>query len=827
MSSADPAARRFLAVVTSGPEGRLGWCWQTPNPDVRWTDWVALGPSLQSAPTVCHNADGRLEVFAAGPDGRLGHVFEEHGHGIGWSDWAPFSFAIRDAPSAFQNADGRLEVFVVGPKGSLGHLWQLEPGGVSGWSDREDFGVQIRDTPVVYQNTDGRLEVFASTLNGSLGHSSQLEPGGASGWSDWDDLGVEIRDTPAVFHNVDGRLEVFAAGPEGSLGHSSQLEPGGASGWSEWVDFGFRIRNSPAVSMSADGHLDVFALSLNGHLGHLWQLKSNGTGGWSGWSDFGLPIRDSPTVYQNDDGRLEVFASSLNGTLGHLWQLKPSGVTGWSAWADFGHPVAGRRVAVSQTITPGRIDLTVLQQVQERSKASWPAHSPSAFGVDVCVIGAGPAGITVSEGLVNAGATVLLVDSGGWNEEFMAQELNHGDADGPIIKGYLKYLRYGRRRGVQGSASVWGPGWLLPFRAIDFEPRPWVAHSGWPLTPGELAPFEQLAAATFGFEVFSPPVSEGSLVRLSYHFPPNPQLFRSTFVSLLTKPGFQAELGTTAVELAMSGDRVEHVRLARAAGGELRVSADVVVLAAGGIENARQLLLHANTLPAAATMAGRGFTEHPHVRVGTASFPELAPLTSFLERKSSLEVFALSDEMQRHEQLLNANVQLRLLGHSGPYEGPGTCELYLRTEQVPNFDSRVTLAERLDPFGKPQPYLQWLTQNQDWQSVVRSAELLSFGLEEQYGAEVELSIRADGPWPWSPASPHDSPNATWGNHHMGTTRMADQPADGSVDRNCRAHGTTNLFVAGSSVFPTGGAANPTFTIVALAHRLVHHLSTLK
>ena len=60
-------------------------------------------------------------------------------------------------------------------------------------------------------------------------------------------------------------------------------------------------------------------------------------------------------------------------------------------------------------------------------------------------------------------------------------------------------------------------------------------------------------------------------------------------------------------------------------------------------------------------------------------------------------------------------------------------------------------------------------------------------------------------------------------HHMGTTRMATSPREGVVDANCRVHGMTNFFVAGSSVFPTSGHANPTLTIVALALRLADHL----
>ena len=107
---------------------------------------------------------------------------------------------------------------------------------------------------------------------------------------------------------------------------------------------------------------------------------------------------------------------------------------------------------------------------------------------------------------------------------------------------------------------------------------------------------------------------------------------------------------------------------------------------------------------------------------------------------------------------------------------------------------------------------------------MRTAPGVASALEERFGAVSQLSIREDEPWPWEPAGPAESGNATWGNHHLGTTRMADDPAQGVVDRDCLLRGTANLYVAGSSVFPTGACANPTFTIVALAHRLVDHLA---
>ena len=78
----------------------------------------------------------------------------------------------------------------------------------------------------------------------------------------------------------------------------------------------------------------------------------------------------------------------------------------------------------------------------------------------------------------------------------------------------------------------------------------------------------------------------------------------------------------------------------------------------------------------------------------------------------------------------------------------------------------------------------------------------------------------------------DDNDTTWplsltgGHHHMGTTRMHVDPKRGVANENCQVHGISNLFIAGSSLFPTSGCANPTLTIVALAVRLADHMKRL-
>src|SRR5436309_9480687 len=313
---------------------------------------------------------------------------------------------------------------------------------------------------------------------------------------------------------------------------------------------------------------------------------------------------------------------------------------------------------------------------------------------DVCVIGAGPAGFTVSRDLVRAGATVVLADSGRLHEDPAAQELNRGVADGPILKGYWRYLLDGRWRGVQGAAKGWGRGFCMPLQPVDFQHRPWITYSGWPLTPEELAPYERRAAETFGFDPFGPPQGNGALTRISYQFPADPLVFRSIFGELSAGPRFDAALGATATELELRGGRIEHVRFMCSEGDELQVHADTVVLATGAIENARMLLLHEGTLPAASAAAGRYFMEHPHVLAGEVEIPDAAEWASCMadansRNVASLDVLALDDERQSDERLHNATVQLRPKDVVAPTSRPRECFPSVRAEQAATPESRA------------------------------------------------------------------------------------------------------------------------------------------
>jgi len=133
-------------------------------------------------------------------------------------------------------------------------------------------------------------------------------------------------------------------------------------------------------------------------------------------------------------------------------------------------------------------------------------------------------------------------------------------------------------------------------------------------------------------------------------------------------------------------------------------------------------------------------------------------------------------------------------------------------EQAPNRASRVTLGAERDVLGVNKLVVDWRVGEAERRTVVQLHEAIGRAVERAGIGAMEVG--ADDP---------DDMHFTDASHHMGTTRMGDDPKAAVVDHNCRMHGVRNLYIAGSSVFPTSGHANPTLTIIALTLRLAEHL----
>ncbi|HEY7462771.1 MAG TPA: GMC family oxidoreductase [Gemmatimonadota bacterium] len=508
---------------------------------------------------------------------------------------------------------------------------------------------------------------------------------------------------------------------------------------------------------------------------------------------------------------------------------------------------------------------------------------------DVCVVGAGAAGITLALEFADGPFRVCLVESGGLGFEKSTQDLYRGDSVG------LPYfaLRQARMAGFGGSTGVWA-GWCRPLDGIDLEARDWVPHSGWPFDSAHLDPFYARAhpLCQLGPYVYAPEAWETERAR---RLPlETPQLTTSVFqISPPTRFGdlyrhriersnnIQTLLHANVLELEATDFRagVTRVRAATLDGKTFSIAAKLFILAAGGLENPRLLLLSdgggRTALGNEHGLVGRFFGEHPYIDSGSfiLSDPRLQLGFYYPRRIGGTDatrvrgVFSLAEATLRREKLVNCSILFRPKHEShAAYRAPGVEALrqlweiwrskdvptglarlvrgmlsdidkvavsaYRRAfvgddepvdhvrvrtcvESVPNPESRVTLTGERDRLGRRAIRLDWKLDGLEMKSIRRAHELLDAGLR---GAglgrlEVNLEPGASG-WP---------PSMVAGRHHMGTTRMHRDPRQGVVDEHGRVHGLSNLFVTGSSVFPSTGYVNPTLTIVALALRLADHV----
>jgi choline dehydrogenase-like flavoprotein len=223
---------------------------------------------------------------------------------------------------------------------------------------------------------------------------------------------------------------------------------------------------------------------------------------------------------------------------------------------------------------------------------------------DVCIVGAGAAGITLAQELNGSGLRVLLVESGGLRSNKATQDLYAGEVSDPRHHGPLDKYRV-RRFG--GTTTVWG-GWCAPFDASDFLPHPYVPYSGWPIRKPDLDPFYVRAHAycelgRYDYDVESalpaapavslPPEAARDVVTDKLWLMSRPTDFGRTYLpSLKQSTNVHVCLYGNALELL--ADPVHHVdrlQVACLQGNRFQVRARVFVLAAGGLETTRLLLV--------------------------------------------------------------------------------------------------------------------------------------------------------------------------------------------------------------------------------------------
>jgi choline dehydrogenase-like flavoprotein len=526
---------------------------------------------------------------------------------------------------------------------------------------------------------------------------------------------------------------------------------------------------------------------------------------------------------------------------------------------------------------------------------------------DVCIVGAGPAGIALALDLSSRGISVLLLESGQIDSEVLTQSLYEGEvADERMHSPPDKY----RQRRFGGSSAIWG-GRCMPMDPIDFESRDYVPHSGWPISYDDLLPYypaanmlaeagrfsydadEAFGAAaapmirgftsehvrTTGLERFSCPTNFGTRYRKRLQLSPQ--------VTVL--------LGANCVGLKFDADgqSIRAVEAATLKGIRFTVMSRITVLASGGLETARLLLASSDVMPAGIgnhnDVVGRYYMCHIAGNVGELSVfgstsqvqhnYEVAPEGIYCRRRLSITA-----REQRRRGLANSVARLHFPRITDPshrngvlsglflarkfisYEygkrlndgKPPTFETYARHllniagdpldtsaflthwfakrtlsdrkfpsvilrnrtnrfslemhgEQAPLATSRVTLSKQVDMLGMPKLRVDWRYSQSDIESLRGTLDLIAQEVESagvgrfEYQREtLEEDLTRFG---------------AYGGHHIGTARMGHDERSSVVNADCQVHSVSNLYIAGSAVFPTSSQANPTLTLIALSLRL--------
>jgi len=515
---------------------------------------------------------------------------------------------------------------------------------------------------------------------------------------------------------------------------------------------------------------------------------------------------------------------------------------------------------------------------------------------DVCVVGSGPAGITVCAELVESGFHVCVLESGTETKTEFANSLRKVESHG------IEVLPESRERILGGASYAWS-GLCVPLDPVDFANRGGPYHSGWPITWAELVPYFERSAERYGFPrldafacggpfVDNAPAEPGwrNCEEKVFLKPANISRFGPQFRHLFLERDVDLILGATVVELPAEGSRAKTRVTAALCRNEtdrrILVTADRFVLAAGAIDNAR-LLLNSKSivhegLGNERAQVGRYLMNHPQdtvrvirlrepvrwlgryawrsydggtgfvgIRLGEAQqlkdgafncYTRLLPHYPWTDRseiRAWRELVSRARAWVTDEHWLGGRsrlvtdlahaarqafistprllglIMLRLMSHFNPKVT--MIGLWNFVEMEPRPENRITLTTDRDASDMPVPRVVHKPSARDLQSLHHLHEHIVADLEAM-GCRCELV-----------GTPEELAKADWVDsyHYLGTTRMGTDPDHSVVDPDLRVHTVENLYIAGGSVFPTSGCANPTMTIVALSIRLADHLRAMK
>ena len=440
---------------------------------------------------------------------------------------------------------------------------------------------------------------------------------------------------------------------------------------------------------------------------------------------------------------------------------------------------------------------------------------------DLIVIGSGPAGLVLSrkyDDLTAGKRKILIVESGhrmGMDSD--ARKLSAVDSIGsqPGV-----YYEFHSQRVLGGTSSVW-EGWCCVL-----ERRSFLNHE-WPFAYDELYGYYREAARLLDVpeEVHTLPEKSfpgnPGIVYRPYYFARNRYLGDLYPDWLEQSASVDILFNHTVTKIDVKDSVASSVLIRESSGRQeipVEVFGDRIVLAAGGIQNPRLLLLSLSG--SERSPVGRYFCEHPHAELVPLVLDE-QKLQEIIDEEADIHAIALSSEFSRAHGLQSATFSLPHLSQETTLSNANllgqnrrVIEMmaYVRAEMKPIAENRIDLSDVLfDDLGQPAARVNLRFDS----SIVSEINTVCERLSEEL---TRSGIGRIG-------KPPKQTIYYGGGHMIGSTRMGDDPRSSVTDAQGRLHGVRNLYVSGSSLFPASAAANPTLTIVALSLRLAHHLAS--
>jgi len=485
--------------------------------------------------------------------------------------------------------------------------------------------------------------------------------------------------------------------------------------------------------------------------------------------------------------------------------------------------VWSRRSQVSTN--PGIIPYETRPLVKLESLSALDDRGP----FDVCIIGSGPAGSVLAQDLVGHGVNTVILESG------PAPDLRYSSGSFDQLEAYrssgsINYpVASTRFRALGGTSNLWG-GRIPRLHAIDFETNSYAPEdAAWPITYSELEPYYQRAERTlrahggalsqyqpsrdhdlpFSLNTANPPlkalmntagITVDDVVRSISTDGEDPiRIWRDILPNLSVSQYATLISGATVTQLiADTSGNILGAKTQSLEGETRIVRAQIYVVACGALETSRLLLLsRSETFPNGIgnsyDLVGRYFMEHP-----VARFWGTLPHGHLTKNVSSHQFY----EQLKREGFGSAIFVFKRIEQ----QGQSRLDTKVFMEMQPLRTNRITLSHNVrDYFGNAGVDVSLGFTELDRKGIERVRSLVR---------EIYADLRAQDVL---------ERGLVWGHHHLGSCRMGDNPETSVVDRNLLVHESPNLYLSGSATFVTGGASNPTLTIVALSHRLADRL----